>query len=465
MDRPLPSQRPSTADRRPLVHPPGGVAVVRVGYAFVAIVLCLATAGCMGSWVLRGTRLRLNASHGDTGTQEMLLNIVRMRYGETPTFMDLEAITSQTEASLNGIGGQKSALTGTLLGKFKLRDAPTLTYQPRTGNDLADSMLKAIPPERILEVAPGNDTRIFLMAFVETINGVHNSPTATSPGSRMLTPNDEFRYIVDTFMSLQTRGAVRLRVGERTVEAHEPLPVKNPGASETLTAAKKEYHYTSASDRTGLMGHSEFVAVMIRPEDVDAADTIELTRMLGLVPSRQGYEVRSLKDDTFDFDTAYAAGLSLQGDPLALPGDVVMRPDASVGPLDVFDDLAPDSTVPVAGLVEAITMDVRSPYQAMAYLSKGVDVPAAHVRRGTVQVFCGPDGKPFDGRSITRGLFHVCVQKHRPLQAEVAVHYRGYWFYISQGDVASRSTLNFMRLVAEIQSKSGSLPEAYALPD
>ena len=418
----------------------------------------------MGSWVLRGTRLKLNASHGDTAAKEMLLNIVRMRYGETPTFMDLKAITSQTEASLNGVSGQTDALTGNLLGTFKLRDAPTLTYQPRTGDNLADSMLKAVPPERLLEVPPGNDTRIFLMAFVDSINDVRNASTAASPGSRVVTPNDEFRYAVDLFMGLQARGAVRLRVGERSVEAHEPMPVRKPGGADTLVAARKDYAYSETNDQTALMSHSEFVALMIRPEDIAAADLVEMTRIFGLVPSRPGYEVQSLKDGALDFDAAYAFGLPAQGDPLGLPDDVLAGPDGSVGPLDVVDGITSAGTVSVADLTETILMDVRSPYQAMAYLSKGVDVPAAHVRRGIVQMFCGPDGRPFDGTSITRGLFHVCVQKHRPLQAEVAVHYRGYWFYIPQGDVASRSTLSFMRMVAEIQSQSGTLPEAYALP-
>jgi len=77
---------------------------------FLIAVACVATVGCMGSWAMRGTRLHYNQSLSHTASQEMLFNIVRMRYGETPTFFDLPSIISQTEASVNGAGAQKTAL-------------------------------------------------------------------------------------------------------------------------------------------------------------------------------------------------------------------------------------------------------------------------------------------------------------------------------------------------------------------
>ena len=43
----------------------------------------------------------------------------------------------------------------------------------------------------------------------------------------------------------------------------------------------------------------------------------------------------------------------------------------------------------------------------------------------------GPDGRPFDWTQVTAGNFFVGSQKHRPHDAEVAIHYRGYWFYIA----------------------------------
>ena len=70
----------------------------------------------------------------------------------------------------------------------------------------------------------------------------------------------------------------------------------------------------------------------------------------------------------------------------------------------------------------------------------------------------------FDARQITRGLFRVCVQKHRPWRSDVAVHYRGHWFYIAEDDVQSRSTLNLVKLAIDIQSQAGAAGPVLTLP-
>jgi hypothetical protein len=171
------------------------------------VAVCMVAAGCMGSWAMRGTRIHYNKSISHTASQEMLLNIVRMRYGETPTFLDMPSVVSQSAVSTTGNGAQKSAYLGVVDGAFTLLDRPTISYSPRTGDDMAASMIKALRAEAILDVSPGNDTRMFLLAFVDSINGVRNSPHATSPASRIVDGNDEYRYAIDLFMDLQNRGA------------------------------------------------------------------------------------------------------------------------------------------------------------------------------------------------------------------------------------------------------------------
>jgi hypothetical protein len=47
------------------------------------------------------------------------------------------------------------------------------------------------------------------------------------------------------------------------------------------------------------------------------------------------------------------------------------------------------------------------------------------------------------------------VQKHRPRGAEVAVQYRGYWFYIAPNDVKSRAALAILEVVFGLQESDG----------
>jgi hypothetical protein len=387
-------------------------------------------AGCMGSWAIRGTRLHYNQSFSHTASQELLLNVVRMRYGETPTFLDLPNINSVTEAKVDGSGGQfEDNLTqGLFGGVFGLRDEPTLAYQPRSGDNLGESLIQAFTSELLLEVPPGADTRTFLLAFVDSINGVRNCPTATSPSSRVLQPNDDYRYAVDLFVGLQSRGAVKVRVGKQEQQAHDAIPVEAATGEDVVLAAKEGFVYEVADDRVRLIEKKRLVALAIQPHEMQAADLEELVRLFHLEPGHPAYRIKSQENDEVDLGSD----------------------EAIVGRSQTLND--------------TITMNVRSGYQVLAFLSKGVDVPEPHVRRGTVHLFKGLDGRPFDGRQLTKGLFQVCVQKHRPLHSDLAVHYRGYWFYIPESDVQSRATLSQVKLAIDLQSQAGNAGPVLTLP-
>src|SRR5262249_35930122 len=89
---------------------------------------------------------------------------------------------------------------------------------------------------------------------------------------------------------------------------------------------------------------------------------------------------------------------------------------------------------------DTIYMNMRSVLQILTFLSKGVCVPEEHVQAGIVPVTPGPDGRPYDWTRVMAGDFFVYSQKHRPRDVEVAIQYRGYWFYITTDDVKSRAT-------------------------
>jgi hypothetical protein len=427
------------------------------------VAVCMVAAGCMGSWAMRGTRIHYNKSISHTASQEMLLNIVRMRYGETPTFLDMPSVVSQSAVSTIGNGAQKSAYLGVVDGSFTLFDRPTISYSPRTGDDMAASMIKALRAEAILDVSPGNDTRMFLLAFVDSINGVRNSPHATSPASRIVDGNDEYRYAINLFMDLQNRGAVRMRVAELDEKPQgSPLPVKDLMAADMFAAAENGYVFQTAGDRAVLLKRSRFLAMTVMPDAVDAADVQELARIFRLQPGRTVYRVKSQEDDEVDLDAEPAA----RETPLMLERVATPPADGDAAGAELLPapepasvEAVPDGAAAVgAGDGDVLSINVRSGYQTLAFLSKGVDVPEPHLSRGTAHVFRSPDGRPFDARQLTRGLFHVCVQKHKPLWSDTAVYYRGHWFYIPQDDVQSRVTLNYVKLLIDIRSEAGDTP-------
>ena len=104
---------------------------------------------------------------------------------------------------------------------------------------------------------------------------------------------------------------------------------------------------------------------------------------------------------------------------------------------------------------DTIYMNTRSILQIMTFLSKGVCIPEEHVRTGVAPSTPGPDGRPFNWTRVTAGNFFVHSQKHRPRDAEVAVHYRGYWFYIAPNDVDSRAVLAILEILFGLQESDG----------
>ncbi len=107
---------------------------------------------------------------------------------------------------------------------------------------------------------------------------------------------------------------------------------------------------------------------------------------------------------------------------------------------------------------DTIYLNLRSVLQIMTFLSKGVCVPEEHVRAGIVPMTPGPDGRPFDWTRVTAGQFFVRSQKHRPAHAEVAVCYRGYWYYIATDDVNSRAMLAVLEVLFALQESEDRRP-------
>jgi len=73
---------------------------------FLRVVVLLAgwtaVSGCVGPKAIRHTRIRYNEVVRDTNDEQLLLNIVRLRYADSPVFIDLPSITSQFEVAGRG---------------------------------------------------------------------------------------------------------------------------------------------------------------------------------------------------------------------------------------------------------------------------------------------------------------------------------------------------------------------------
>jgi hypothetical protein len=77
------------------------------------------------------------------------------------------------------------------------------------------------------------------------------------------------------------------------------------------------------------------------------------------------------------------------------------------------------------------------------HLANGVEVPSEHLQAGLVRLPAEPDGRLFDMRAVTDGLFtvHACRGLKTPPSAFVAVKHRDYWYYIADRDQQTKATV------------------------
>ncbi len=112
-----------------------------------------ALSGCsgIGPATVAPSRFDYTAAIGDSWKQQMLINLVKMRYGDAPVFLDVASVISQYQiAGQIDIGttiNNNPWSTSQTLGATGLYvDRPTITFTPIIGDKFARSMMSPVPP-------------------------------------------------------------------------------------------------------------------------------------------------------------------------------------------------------------------------------------------------------------------------------------------------------------------------------
>ena len=151
----------------------------------IAVFNLILLSGCsaIGPVVIKTDRFDYNNSIYGTRNEELLLNLVRVRYGEPPLFMDVaQVLTQYTQEGSARAGvdtgfeaGSGTAGTNSIgLGVSGVwEERPTITYLPRTGSKFAQSLLTPIDPVKTIKLSHGGwSTKQVLRRTLRSINGI-----------------------------------------------------------------------------------------------------------------------------------------------------------------------------------------------------------------------------------------------------------------------------------------------------
>ena len=174
--------------------------------------LALLVGGCttgLGPRALRSERPDYNQQIARSSDSEMLLNLVRLRYNDTPVFLELGSVVTQYgfDASLNASGTFGDGASGTAGTGVMYGEKPTLTYSPLRGDKFATRMLTPIPLDSLMLLTQTGwrDDRL-LLVMVQRANDLLNAPTATGPTPERKPDYESFADFAEHLHRLQAAG-------------------------------------------------------------------------------------------------------------------------------------------------------------------------------------------------------------------------------------------------------------------
>lgn len=197
-------------------HPDGlkSFPVKPIRVIVAALALLLAGCAAVGPRTIRHARFNYNEAVVRTFDEQLLLNLVRLRYRDTPYFLEVANISTQYEfrgtASAGAALGDGEGIVDTGVG-VGFVERPTIVYAPLAGADFARRLLTPLSPESLfLLTGAGWRTDRVLRCGVVRINDVWNAPEASGPTPDRPPVFLEFRQVATLLSTLKKRREVEI---------------------------------------------------------------------------------------------------------------------------------------------------------------------------------------------------------------------------------------------------------------
>ncbi len=337
------------------------------------IMLCLFLPACgrFGPRQVARDSFNYNEAIARSSSEQMLINLVRLRYREVPVFLAVGSVLTQYfyggEASAGAIFGKPIGGASDQIANVNARtvyfERPTITYSPLAGQEFTQQLLTPIPDELIFSlVQSGWPPDQLLMMSLERLNHMENIPFSYRSSAESLEELRTFHHMVQIIIKLSRRRSLEMQ------------------SDNSVTPHTRSLVFKQVQD------HDSQVL------------TDELKSILGLDPDHSVFHV-----------TERLIG---------------RKPDE-------------------------ITVRVRSLIALMGFLSRGIEIPVAHIEEKRVDDMIFPTDPEL--RSLLFPLMiHSSVEP--PADASVAVRHHDHWFYIKHSDHMGKQAFGLLTYLFQMQS-------------
>jgi hypothetical protein len=180
-----------------------------------ALVLAGAIGGChqAGPASVKASRSDYNIAIQQTGSEQLLLNLVRLRYRDAPYFMEVASVSTSfhfdASASASVSLPESEGKTYGIGAGIGYTERPTITYTPLQGDKFVRQLMSPLDLNTILLLyhSGWSIERIFRVCL-QSINGVKNAPNASGPTPDYVPEYKQFRKVAKLLRQLQLRGVL-----------------------------------------------------------------------------------------------------------------------------------------------------------------------------------------------------------------------------------------------------------------
>lgn len=190
-------------------------------FSLLPLLVALASCHSLGPDTIEAVHPLYNDAIVRTVESQFLSNLVRLRYRDTPYFLDVTSITNSVNLQMSGGSNGSQISLDSVASNYLSVDVggswsttPTITFQPVEGEGFVRKFLTPITLDSlVLLVQSGWSLQRVFGVCVEQINGIRNAVTASGPTPKT-PPLDYQRYsrLLTLLEMLRTDDAIRVSV-------------------------------------------------------------------------------------------------------------------------------------------------------------------------------------------------------------------------------------------------------------
>ena len=376
---------------------------------------CALLTGCaIGPSSLQRDHPQYSQAIREIQDEHRLMNLVRMRYMETPVFLQVTSINTTYNVGVNANASVSNLspgprTTGAGLGG-SYGETPTFTYSLPASAEFFGRMLAPLSAKQLGPLVMSGAGGFFQLGL-RRINQLENVSSYTGWTAEEPASYAGFKEALGLIQELERAGLIDFTYNVTTAPVSSPFDELGEH-SMIHEAMANGIMFLKNEDDQWVARASDIVPFLrfAGSSDNDPR-ALRLRELLNLDPERYSFPIVDV-----DFSLTEMSRIATNR------GAAAFDPEAKYGEIVIVN---------------------RSMFEILGIASRSVQVPDQHLQAGLAL----PD------EDVLGDDLSIRSSESKPKNAAIAVQHKGTWFYIAANDLASKST--FLRLNALFEVTAG----------